>query len=174
MNYANYEDSIMQTRKVKIVGWPASICFASPSTISTVKDMRTLHDGWLSGSIRWVRMNSTEVKAHAEDLQRRCEDGQTIGKKRKRRTHKKRPATSNSSDDESSPDGDKENNAPSTSMKTTRRAKRTPKSQMAPKSKAVITDPSSDEQQDGTEGVVTAGGSGQGGMMGRDAGASVL
>jgi hypothetical protein len=107
----------MQARKVKIIGWPASINFTSPSTISIVKDMCTLHDGWLSGSIRWVRMNSTEVKAHAEDLQWRREDGQTIGKKHKQRTHKKWPATSNSSDDESSPDGNKENNAPSTSKK---------------------------------------------------------
>jgi hypothetical protein len=45
MNYTNYEDGIIQGCKAKIVGWPASVNFASPSSIGNLKDMRTLHDG---------------------------------------------------------------------------------------------------------------------------------
>jgi hypothetical protein len=68
MNYTNYEDSIVQGRKVKIIGWPANITFASLSTIGNIKDMITLHDGWLAGIIRWVKLTNTEVKVHAADL----------------------------------------------------------------------------------------------------------
>jgi hypothetical protein len=68
MNCSNYEDAIVQGRKVKIIGWPADVAFSSPSTIGNLKDMRTLHDGWMAGSICWVRMSSADVKEHAEDL----------------------------------------------------------------------------------------------------------
>lgn len=163
MNYANYEDSIVQGRRVKIVGWPSNVAFASPSSIGNLKDMRTLHDGWLAGSIRWIRMTSADVKEHAQDLQRRRDEGETIGKKRKQRSTKtkKKGPTSNRSDDESSDgDGNKENNTPTTSTmsKRAKRAKQTPKLQMAPKSKAVISD--SEEDMDG--GVVNEGGASAG------------
>ena len=78
MNYTNYEDTIMQGRKCKILGWPDNIPFTSPSTIGNLKDMRTLHDGWMSGSIRWVRMSNADVKAHAEDLEERRAAGETV------------------------------------------------------------------------------------------------
>jgi hypothetical protein len=152
MNYANYEDAIVQGRKVRIIGWPTSVAFASPSTIGNMKDMRMLHDGWMMGSIRWVRMSSADIKAHAEDLQKRRDEGQTVGKKRKRRSAKtkKKSSTSKHHDDDSSMCSDDDENTPSAPKsvkraRCTQRAKRTPKSQMPPTSKAMISDSDEDE-----------------------------
>lgn len=154
MNYANYEDTIVQGRKVKITGWPTSVTFASPSTIGNLKDMRTLHDGWMAGTIRWVRMTSAEVQAHAEDLQERRDEGQIVGKKCKRRTTKKRPTTSTRCDDDSSVSSEDDENTPLAPRpaKRTRgaqRATRARKSQMPPTSKAIITDSGEDEEEEG-------------------------
>jgi len=115
MNYSNYNDAIVQGRKVKIIGWPADVAFNSPSTIGNLKDMCTLHDGWMAGSIRWVRMSTADVKEHADDLERHRAEGQTIGKKRKRRTTKQKAKQNapTDSDDKSSVHRDKENDAPS-------------------------------------------------------------
>jgi hypothetical protein len=71
MNYDNFEDSIMQGRKCKIIGWPVNVPFASSSSIGNLKDMCMLHDGWMTGSTRWVRMSAAEVRAHTEDLTER-------------------------------------------------------------------------------------------------------
>jgi hypothetical protein len=130
----------MQGRHVMIVGWSPSIPFVSPSSIGNLKNMRTLHDGWLTGSIRWVRMSSADVKAHAEDLERRRAAGQVIGKKRKRRSsNKKCPAkASEGTDDEGS--NDEESGVVAELKKTAKRVKHTPKSQVAPKSKAIISE----------------------------------
>jgi hypothetical protein len=160
MNYTNYEDNIVQGRKVRIIGWPTSIAFASPSTIGNLKDMRTLHDGWMVGSIRWVRMSSADVKEHAEDLQQRRDEGQTIGKKRKRRSagkKEKTPTTSKCRDDDSSVCSDNGENtapAPKSSRQTrgAQRAKRTPKLRMPPTSKTMISDSDEGEGEE-DEGV---------------------
>ena len=177
MNYANYDDSIVQARKVKIVGWPSDIAFASPSTIGNLKDMRTLHDGWLCSSIRWVRMSAPEVKAHADDLQRRRDEGQTIGKKRKRRSTKKKQPTTSEDTNNRAPElsDDQNNNVLSKHTGTAKRAKRSAKAQMAPKSRDLITDSDDDNQEeDATQSVVIAGGidatAGKGRMMGLSAG----
>jgi hypothetical protein len=161
MNYNNYEDSIVQGRKVKIIGWPADIPFASPSSIGNLKDMRTLHDGWLAAAIRWVRMSDADVKEHAEDLQRRRDEGETVGKKRKRRStagQKKKKQPCGDAEDELSRANDKEDDMPLT--KPTKRAKRTPKSQMAPKSMEMVSDSDSETEGEGGDGNTAAVASG--------------
>lgn len=85
MNYANYEDAIVQGRKVMIVGWPEKVPFASPSTIGNLAEMRILNDAWLSGTARWIRMSKDQVKVHANGLEGRREGGEVVGKKRKQR-----------------------------------------------------------------------------------------
>jgi hypothetical protein len=150
MNYTNYKDSIVQGHRVKIIGWPATIPFASPSTISNLNDMRTLHNGWMSGSIRWVRMSTAEIKEHAQDLEQHHDEGQTIGKKHKRWTTKKKvPLASNDIDAENQ--ANKEISAALKSPKAAKRAKRTRNSRMPPKSKDVITNSDSQEDEDDGE-----------------------
>lgn len=156
MNYANYEESIVQARKVRIIGWPNNISFASPSTIGNLKDMTVLHDGWLAGSIRWVRMTAVEVKEHTVNLEQRRAEGEVIGKKRKRQStvaKKNGQTTSKGKDGDLSDHNDKENDGPSKSTKTTKRTKRAPTSQMAPKSKVILTD-TEDEMEHETEGAI--------------------
>lgn len=86
MNYENYETSLVIGRKVMIVGWPASVPFASPSKIGNIGDMRTLHDAWLTGATRWQRMSKAAVKEHAADMEAREATGDFVQKKRKRRS----------------------------------------------------------------------------------------
>jgi hypothetical protein len=148
MNYENFEDTIMQGRRCKIVGWPHKIPFASPSTIGNLKDMRILHDGWMTGSIRWVRMTTSEVKEHAEDLAKRREAGETVGKKRKRRSsNKKRTAKSSKDSDKEAADDNEskpENDVQTKPKKAPKRARRTLTSQMPPKSKEIISESGSE------------------------------
>lgn len=134
MNYENYEDAIMQGRRVKLVGYPFQPTLRSPSSIGNIKDMCTLHDGWMTGSIRWVRMTNDEVKLHAVDLEQRRAAGETVGKKRKRRSPNKKSKSKRAKDADES-----ETEVPEP-KKPAKRAKRTLKSQIAPKSKAAISD----------------------------------
>jgi hypothetical protein len=158
MNYNNYEDSIVQGRKVKIISWPADIPFTSPSSIGNLKDMcGTLHDGWLAAAILWVRMSNVDVKEHAEDLQCCRDEGETVGKKRKRHStagQKKKKQPCGNAEDELSRANDKEDDMPLT--KPTKRAKRTPKSQMAPKSMEMVSDSDSETEGEGGDGNTVA------------------
>ena len=76
----------MQGHKVMIVGWPEKVPFVSPSGIGNLVDMCILNDAWLSGAARWVRMSKDQIKSHTEDLERRREGGESVGKKRKQRS----------------------------------------------------------------------------------------
>ena len=150
MNYTNYEDGIIQGRKAKIVGWPASVNFASPSTIGNLKDMRTLHDRWMTGTIRWIRMSAADVKEHAADLQQHRDAGEVIGKPHKQQStagqKRKRPASPDS-DNESSESTGKEKKVSSKPTKViVKRVKRKLKSQISLKSKDLITDSDSDSE----------------------------
>lgn len=134
MNYANYEDVIVQGRKVMIVGWPDKVPFGSPSAIGNLADMRILNDAWLSGAARWVRMTKDQVKSHAEDLEGRREGGESVGKKRKQRSDagvkkgSKKAKTVASPDD----DSDKENDDNSSKKKKKSTSKLRAKAQIAP------------------------------------------
>ena len=148
----------MQGHKCKIVGYPPEIPFISPSMITSLPRMHALHDGWMDGSIHWVRMTMAEVKEHAADLEKHCGEGGIVGKKRKTRVTKKKVLEEGSSDE-----SDKENTRPSKrakrmkgmkgmkGMKTVRVQKKTAKkpaaiaAQMPPRSASVVVD-SSDEE----------------------------
>ena len=154
MNYANYEDSIMQSRKCKIVGYPSDVPFVYPSLLTSIPKMRILHDGWMDSSICWVWMTTAEVKEHAEELLKRRDAGEIIGKKRKTRVTKKKQDNKEGSTDE----GDEENSQPSKKAKKTKgttkvRGPKTTvkkvtavKAQMPPRSALVVID-SSDEDR---------------------------
>ena len=71
MNYANYEDTIIQGHNVMIVGWPEKVPFTSPSTIGNLAEMCILNDAWMSGTACWIRMSNEQIKTHAKDLEDR-------------------------------------------------------------------------------------------------------
>ena len=51
MNYANYEKSVIELYKVKLVGWTYHQ-FVNPGEISTVEDARKLRDALKCGACR--------------------------------------------------------------------------------------------------------------------------
>lgn len=102
-------------------------------------------------------MSQTEVKEHADDLARRREGGETIGKKRKTQVAKRKVA-------ESMDEGDKANAGPSKrakkageqkavqkQQKTAKKSTAAIAAQMPPRSVSIINDSTDDE------GVVCSG-----------------
>jgi len=87
MNYANYESSIVERYKVKLVGWTYPQ-LVSPSEIGAMGDIRKLRDALKSGSCKWVRLSKPQMKQHMADVESRRSQGEVIGKKRKERSDK--------------------------------------------------------------------------------------
>ncbi|KAF8338373.1 hypothetical protein F5887DRAFT_983449 [Amanita rubescens] len=82
MNYANYDTAIIQKYQVKLVGWPATIAFASPHYICTVDEIRLL---------RHHLLTREEVKKLADEYAAKVRDGAITGRKRKVRSDKGKP-----------------------------------------------------------------------------------
>lgn len=104
-----------------IAGWPVGVPFSSPSTISSLGNMRKLYDAWASGSARWVKLTTpTQLKDALADL---VVEGHVNDARKERSdkggTHKRK--LGEGSDDE---DVDKEN-APSKPGKVARGKKAT-------------------------------------------------
>jgi hypothetical protein len=88
MNYVNYDMQIVQRRHVKLIGWPANIMFIPPSILTSVDDVRLLLHVLRTKKCRWVQLSDDEVVEHMEDLQRRMDAGEVVGRKRKIRSDK--------------------------------------------------------------------------------------
>lgn len=142
MNYVNYDDAIVNARHVMLKGWPKGVKFANPSDIAVIKDLRTLRDDLKSGKCFWYKATAREVEKHMDEVQRRRDLGETIGKPRKKRGPNKRkkatPEDGASENEENEPPA-KENEPP---RKRTKKARaRKAKTTSAP----VIVDSSSEE-----------------------------
>ncbi|KAF9035949.1 hypothetical protein BJ165DRAFT_1313843, partial [Panaeolus papilionaceus] len=87
MNYKNYEEQIVSKLGVKLVGWTYKQ-FVSPSEITGVDDLRTLHEALTTGACHWVRLSKAQLAAHAKDLAQRRAAGEKVGEKRKERIDK--------------------------------------------------------------------------------------
>ena len=87
MNYANYEKSVIERYKVKLVGWTYHQ-FVNPGEISTVEDARKLRDALKCGACRWVRLTRQEAADHSADIENRRAQGEEIGRARKQRSDK--------------------------------------------------------------------------------------
>ena len=57
MSYTRYNIDIVEKLHVKLVGWPAGIPFASPSLISTVGDVKILHEALKTQECKWVSLS---------------------------------------------------------------------------------------------------------------------
>ena len=60
MSYANYNNVIRTDLKVQLRGWPIGIKFATPSSIGTMGEIKTLHGALKTGECTWVAMNQSE------------------------------------------------------------------------------------------------------------------
>jgi hypothetical protein len=110
MNYVNYDKSIVQSHHVKIVGWPESVPFITPSNMTRCDDARNLLHALRSNTCHWVRLSRTEVNEHMDSICQREAAGETVGRKRKERADKgkkrKRRCHDNWEDSEDISDGD--------------------------------------------------------------------
>ena len=57
MSYANYDNAIRTDLKVQLRGWLIGIKFATPSSIGTMGEIKTLHEALKTGECTWVAMN---------------------------------------------------------------------------------------------------------------------
>lgn len=87
MNYKNYDMQIIQKYVVELVGWTYKKMI-SPSEISTVDDVRALHNALRNGTCHWIRLTRAEVTKYAKEIEAREMTGEAVGTKRKERSDK--------------------------------------------------------------------------------------
>jgi hypothetical protein len=138
MNYANYNTSIVQAHKCKIIGWVGP--FINPSEISGMEQLRTLRDAWRSGSARWTRLSVAQVKVHMAEVAEQIERGDIIVKTRKRR-----------SDAGQTRGGKRKRSDKENAQLPQKKAKRARK-QLLPKSNEIIATDDEEEDEDEGEG----------------------
>jgi hypothetical protein len=80
MSYQYYETDVRSRYKVQLRGWPTGVRFVAPGKITTLFEIRTLHDALHSGSCFWTSMSPQE----SADLSRQLGE-QPVAKKRKPR-----------------------------------------------------------------------------------------
>ncbi|KAJ7155579.1 hypothetical protein C8R43DRAFT_1000510 [Mycena crocata] len=56
--------------KVDMQGWPADIPFVCPAQLKTNERLRRIRDGWLNGTISWVKLTPLQAAAVAAELRR--------------------------------------------------------------------------------------------------------
>jgi len=61
MSYTNYDSVIHFAHKVKLRGWPGSIRFAMPSTITFLTEIKILRRALISGECAWVAIGQDSV-----------------------------------------------------------------------------------------------------------------
>jgi hypothetical protein len=134
MNYTNFDTSIVQAYRCKIIGWVGK--FVNPSEIGTIEQLRTLRDVWASGSAWWVRLSPTQVKAHMAEVNEQIERGDVTIKVRKRR-----------SDAGQSRGGKRKSSDKENDQRPKKKVKRA-RVQLLPKSNATIATDDEDEGED--------------------------
>ncbi|KAH7909350.1 hypothetical protein BJ138DRAFT_1102770 [Hygrophoropsis aurantiaca] len=86
MNYLNYENGIVESHSVQLLGWPSDVPFTNPSNIGTVHEMRKLRDNLRSGECHWKKLTQRELNMFSEELKKRRDAGESIGVARQKRS----------------------------------------------------------------------------------------
>ncbi|KAG1871387.1 hypothetical protein F4604DRAFT_1583202 [Suillus subluteus] len=58
MNYKNYETAVVETYAVRLIGWPSSVKFISPSNIGIIGEIRKLRDALKARTCYWKRSDA--------------------------------------------------------------------------------------------------------------------
>jgi hypothetical protein len=151
MNYANYDTSIVQAYSVQLTGWPLDGGVVSPAHITNTADMRKLRNALKSGECRWKKLTTSEVEAHADDIEARRANGEVVGKQRKKRSDAgvKRKRVDDGNDKENERPRSKKQKAMArrkdSSSKATAKKKTTAKKSQVPTSREYISDSDEDE-----------------------------
>ncbi|KAJ7106467.1 hypothetical protein C8R43DRAFT_1045614 [Mycena crocata] len=85
VSYKNFKVDMQGLWGVEISGWPADIPFVCPAQLKTNERLRRIRDGWLNGTISWVKLTPLQAAAVAAELAavRAANDGDA--KQRKQR-----------------------------------------------------------------------------------------
>ncbi len=68
MSYQYYDIDVRARWKVKLHIWPSGVRFIAPGRITTMHEIRTLHEALSSGECRWVAMSQSEITALTSQL----------------------------------------------------------------------------------------------------------
>ncbi len=91
MNYVNYEKSIIQKYRVKLVGWPDNIKFTNPASLPSVEELEKLRQALRTHSCRWIKLSERDLRLLGESIAQRESPGEAVGRKRKQRSDKGKP-----------------------------------------------------------------------------------
>lgn len=68
MSYRYYDIDIHERWKVQLRGWPIKDKFVAPENITTMHEIRILHEALKKGECQWVQMTQEESTALATSL----------------------------------------------------------------------------------------------------------
>lgn len=68
MSYRYYDTDIRARWKVKLHVWPFGVRFIAPGQITTMGEIRILHEALSNGECRWVSMSQSEISELATQL----------------------------------------------------------------------------------------------------------
>ncbi|KAF8219706.1 hypothetical protein L208DRAFT_1210884, partial [Tricholoma matsutake] len=80
MSYVKYEQDIVVKYKVELCGWPTMIKFDNPSEISTVNNIRKLHQALQAGECKWLAMKEAAGETVVRKRKERSDKGKTQNK----------------------------------------------------------------------------------------------
>ena len=85
MNYSHYEDKIVESLGVALIGWPLPSRVCNPGSLSS-NDLNTLMKALDWGVCKWIKLTSEEVSARKIDNQHHAANGEQVyGPPRKQR-----------------------------------------------------------------------------------------
>ncbi|KAF9059082.1 hypothetical protein BDP27DRAFT_1431880 [Rhodocollybia butyracea] len=118
MSYSRFDAAIVVPYKVKVVGWPEDIDFASPQTLTRADPTKRLHDAWKDGIAHWCKLTASEHRAAVQKL----EDA-TNPRPQKQRSdvgglHKRKRQSMAVVDDEESEEGGSRSSAKKSKLKS--------------------------------------------------------
>ena len=79
MNYPNYDSKVVERYQTKLIGWTYHE-FKSPFDIHVIDDVRILLEALQCGRCCWVRMTKSDLNLHRNEMNKRREAGETVGK----------------------------------------------------------------------------------------------
>ncbi|KAJ7126504.1 hypothetical protein C8R43DRAFT_1111297 [Mycena crocata] len=85
VSYKNFKVDMQGLWGVEISGWPADIPFVCPAQLKTNERLRRIRDGWLNGTISWVKLTPLQAAAVAAELAVVCAANDGDAKQRKQR-----------------------------------------------------------------------------------------
>lgn len=91
MNYVNYDKSIVQKYRVKIVRWPENVKFTNPASLTSMDELRQLRQALRTHDCHWVKITEREVRLHMESIKEREAGGESVSRKWKQRSDKGKP-----------------------------------------------------------------------------------